>query len=533
MPSLEFDEMEGFLPVSEAALPPLGNRVREHDGNYQRMNSDYHAKRSELRSFQERHNLGPLKTHTFFTVDCTLHSLWQANGLEHTWERVQQGGYISRVISGCEEGSEKADLWKRTVIAKQRAQRRFGAFFAPTFSHLPNGKYYAPYNRPNAIWFWLNHTDLTEQIFVLLDPDMLYLNKLHVASVQQGRPVAHFYGYMEGTRFDKYVCPLCPADINATYYSNDTVHVKHNYDVGPPWLLHISDFKTIMRTWIELVSMLQAIDDIWIIEMVAYAVACAFHGLPHNVIHYGMVDHLDQPNAWNDTSGTITGPHKGTDGQDVALLHYCFTWEAGEPNVPPDQESARKQRERYVAREKSDGTPVMDYYHFSKYRVPSDWPGGKGIYHHNVLECNTPLLQEIHTPGLFPLSTKDVKRNQVWLRTTVFLETALPTLNQMLTRWKLDVLNCTIPTPQEEDEFEQAFVDHVRKQGPDPQSVKAPVNLRKVVNLAQQLRTSHVDYWISDFVVTKVEENKRNFSFVSGSEARRAIWRELRKGRKN
>lgn len=519
------DREAGFLTKREGPVPPRhASIVEESTKEFGLLNTPYHAKRAALRSYQDRRNLGQLRVHTFYTVDCTLHSLWQVLALEQSWHRVRQGGFISRVVSGCGVGSAKAALWTRSILPASVEETRFGAYFTPESSKLPDGTYYAPYNRPNAIWYWLNRTDLTEQVFVLLDPDMYFMHKLSVATVHRGQPAAQYYSYMSGTGFDRYRCPLCPDP--AVAYQRGGMHAKRQYDVGPPWMLHIDDFRLMMPTWVQLVPMLRKIDDIWIIEMVAYSVAAAFHNLPHKLIQYGMVDNVRQGAVWNDRLDAIVRPNSETDHQEVALLHYCYTWEVGEVTPKTPDEGAR-QHERMVQRDKTQGSPVIDYYHWSKYRMPSDWPGGKGAYLHNILDCNAPLMQEIHTVNALP-RTSDATMGSNWRRTMVFLRQYLPALNEALTLWKLRVLRCHIPTEAEEKEFEDAIAAFERAGGVDPTGVRAPERFKRTINLAQQLRTSHPTYWVSKYVIDSVGESLDRVTFVPAKVARSRIYAALR-----
>jgi hypothetical protein len=534
----------------------------EEDGLLRQWNVPYHATRLSLREDQTMVHAGPLHEHTFFTTDCTRHSLWQALSLEHSWAHVHAvggGGFMSRVVSGCAKAQHKQPDMSRHIIpskegngARADAHSRgrvpcavtvddgcFGVYFVPEYHHLPSGEFYAPFNRPNGIWFWLNHTDLTEDVFVLLDPDMIYLSRLYGAGgVKPGRPSAQFYTYMDFDRLGTYECPLC-----ARPGSFD----RHKFAVGPPWMIALSDLRGIMRTWVALVPMLRAQDpNSWIVEMVAYAVACAYHNLPHALLMRGMVDNVMQPEVWNGTylvghelrgverelleigksattfknrsrisTGTTTksrlqalravtdapsrvqwwrtasagwfarrlngsGVGMFRDGFDsqvrwwdaaarlreqydddeskhpVALLHYCYTWELGE-SAPPDGPHAAEQHKRIVGRETSTLHPVVDYFHWSKYRTPTDWPGGKAKFAHNLLSCDCPLLQEFHT--LWAVDNPNFQ----WRRTATFLHLGLPAINEALRAFK--VKYC------------------------------APAE----INFSERLRTSHPSYWESRY----------------------------------
>src|SRR5206468_1598265 len=156
------------------------------------------------------------------------HSLWQAYTMEMSMDEVGQQGFVSRIVSGCPERPKKKIDLGTSVIGYER----FGVFYAPTFNRLPNGEYYAQYNRPNGIWYWLNHTEFApvEQIFVLLDPDMYFMRKLGTYNVVKGKPAAQLYRYMADFKwweFNKTLCPLCDSlsgQDPAQFYA------------GPPWI---------------------------------------------------------------------------------------------------------------------------------------------------------------------------------------------------------------------------------------------------------------------------------------------------------
>ena len=189
-------------------VPPVADIVPEADPILREWNKEYHLKRLALREKQEKAGTGPLKLHTFFTMDCSHHSLWQAMVLEMSWAEVKQGGFLSRVISGCQTSLPKKPSMLHHVLRGGDAQR-IGSYFTPTFSRLPNGDYYAPYNRPNGIWFWLNHTDLTEEVFMLIDPDMLFIKRMSALELVR-----------EGSILDNLT--------HFTHFTHSITHVTHS-----------------------------------------------------------------------------------------------------------------------------------------------------------------------------------------------------------------------------------------------------------------------------------------------------------------
>ena len=174
-------------PKSRTLFAAKPRRPRERDAFLRSINIAYHVKRAELRRYQAEHSLGPLQVHTFYTMDCTHYSLWQVLALEYSWDKVGTGGFISRLVSGCAKTNRARASMSKTVLPDSVARSRFGSYFTPDFSTLPdtNGHVYLPYNRPNSIWYWLNHTDLTEDVFVLVDPDMVFLRAPTIPNVRR------------------------------------------------------------------------------------------------------------------------------------------------------------------------------------------------------------------------------------------------------------------------------------------------------------------------------------------------------------
>jgi hypothetical protein len=170
-----------------------------------------------------------------------------------------------------------------------------------------------------------------------------------------------------------------------------------------------------------------------------------------------MVDNPGQVSVWEgDKLSDVPG-------KSPALLHYCFTWEVGE--TPPRGDDGSPQYRRMIKREKDNASPVVDYFHWSKYRVPTDWPGGNGRHGRNMFDCGCPLLQEFHTLAALPKHSE--KYDAEWRKMNVFLERGLPAINDALTAYKMKY--CKPGTR----------------------------NLQKII------RTSHPRYWDSAYHITK------------------------------
>lgn len=436
------------------------------------LNAPYHALRKRIRS---RGPAAAHRVHIFFTMDCTDHSAWQTGTLENSWERVGQDGVLTRIISGCEaflkdpktQLREKVERTKRHFLSSDEvARERRGSFYAPFSSTLPSGRHYAPYNRPHSVYYWLKHADLTEEVFVMLDPDMVFLNVLPTESVRLGAPVSQVYEYMEHTAFEDMKCPSCP---------NEKWDRKP-YAVGPPWMMHLSDWIRVTPRWMAITGELaERYPTNWIVEMIAYSIACKVENLPHATTLRAMVDNIDDAVVWNeqtDELGVDAGaaqvavknnnggalPPVGVNKHNNKLiypstLHYCYTFEIGE--MPPPEDTKYNQHQRFSEEDARLSHPVFGWYHFSKYRVPTDWPGGRASYGKNFMDCETPLLQEFKSLGIAlrevfgdnpdPMSSgqqlhdkKPVssRYRSLWRRTATMLDLLLPAINHAMTVYK-------------------------------------------------------------------------------------------------
>jgi hypothetical protein len=402
--------------VKEAPLmrAPLRTRLVEENALLREWNALYHRQTHNRRINNPQDNV-----HIFFTIDCTKHSLWQALVLERSWDRINHIGALTRIVSGCLSSPHRAHIMNTTVLSNIR----HGIFFSPTFNHLPNGDLYAPYNRPNAFWYWMNHTLLPEDILINVDPDMVFLRALS-PRVSRGRPMAQDYDYMhdvEFTEFYKQRCPNCP---------RMTHKRSQSFAVGPPWMMHHDDWEVVLRTWVELIPEMRVGltgNAKWIVEMVAFAAAAAIHELPFIRVEDAM-SHGAEGSYWGDKRTVI--PISEAFRTIPCLLHYCYTWELGGP-TPKNSEEAQLQHKKLMNGD-ARGSPSISYWHFSKYRIPTDWPDGRGQYPHDVFDCNGPLLQELPEPFEKYVNTLDIQFH----RHALMMRMLLLEINDVLLLWR-------------------------------------------------------------------------------------------------
>jgi hypothetical protein len=346
------------------------------------------------------------------------------NALELSWQKVKQGGFMTRIVVGCQDLKEKQPLLKKSVVA-QEAQPYVGAFFTPVFEKA--GSSFDPYNRPMGFLYFYTHADFTEETIVTLEPDMVFVQRIPITPqfAPKGKPVGHFFPFIgkDNDYATKYVgCDNCTSA--ATAYESGTA-------IGIPYVEHIDDFRTILPTWVSLCKSLRKVDGgTWWLEFIAYVVASAKHGLQHTVMKNLIADHHDQEDIWEGSS------NKYAPGMDPYLVHYSYRevgWiEIGEPH-PKDGEDSVKQHGRMVKKDAEGGGPVLDYYHFSKYRLPTDWPGGHRKADNSYVSCKAPLIQEFWTPAALPQNTDLHLKYQ---RQAKLAMVFLPLLNEANTLWK-------------------------------------------------------------------------------------------------
>ena len=131
----------------------------------------------------------------------------------------------------------------------------------------------------------------------MLDPDMVFLNKLPAESVRLGAPMSQVYDYMEYTDFENMRCASCPK----------TAFDRRPYAVGPPWMMHLSDWVRVTPRWIKICQELaEKYPQNWIAEMIAYSIACKVENLPHSLTYRAMVDREDDAVVWNELTDELS-----------------------------------------------------------------------------------------------------------------------------------------------------------------------------------------------------------------------------------
>ncbi|XP_058093790.1 peptidyl serine alpha-galactosyltransferase [Magnolia sinica] len=218
----------------------------------------------------------PWRIHTLFSVECQDYFDWQTVGLVHSFNKAQQPGPITRLLSCTDE---------------QRKRYR-GMGLAPTFEvpsmskHPRTGDWYPAINKPAGIVHWLNHSKDADNVdwVVILDADMIIRGPIipWELGAEKGKPVAAYYGYLVG-------CDNILARLH-------TKHPELCDKVGGLLAMHIDDLRVLAPMWLSKTEEVREdrahwgtniTGDIygqgWISEMYGYSFGAAEVGLRHKI----------------------------------------------------------------------------------------------------------------------------------------------------------------------------------------------------------------------------------------------------------
>eukprot|EP01059_Diplonema_ambulator_P031127 TRINITY_DN5631_c0_g1_i1.p1 TRINITY_DN5631_c0_g1~~TRINITY_DN5631_c0_g1_i1.p1 ORF type:complete len:540 (+),score=98.24 TRINITY_DN5631_c0_g1_i1:62-1681(+) len=445
-------EVERNASIQEAKLRKLVSEVRylqrssEVDKMIAAANVEHDAQRAKVYPNGVYTGSAEDSLHLFYTCDCTQHSLWQVLGLEWSWQAVKHPGAITRIVSGCV--SETAVQHTNINLLKRKGidHEKLFVFFAPKIdtSAVPGPQNttssYAPLNRPASVLFWLTRSVPPEDILCLLDPDMVFLKPLYYGvKVRPGRPAGQYYDYLISEDWDKQyleICPDCPPLRN-----------KRDFCPGPPHMMHRTDWVALSTYWVKYTIEARRVWGKWVSEMVGMSIGMAKLDLRSEIISDGMWDRPDaaegvlkQYGLWDPSSIEPAKPvadHRPLGIHPVKLdglpcmLHYCFTPEIGRKTYP---ESFWKTADPQMTWEAENRKPLLHYVHWSKYRVPGDWPGGMHVPPTGtILTCGQHLFFELPPVTYMIKKYGKTRDDKGW---ALMLSNILPTLNQAIESYK-------------------------------------------------------------------------------------------------
>lgn len=324
--------------------------------------------------------------HIVFSTGCSEQQNWQSEVLLYSWAQLQHPGQITRLVSGCKNFDEKLSALKTAIVSE-----RVHYFFAPDFTpkDTGSGNPFHYFNKPYSMQLWLQSVDIAESVIVLVDPDMIITQqfKFHLAEageyqVRRGHPVSQKYGI--GDKWITWnVCKEESCQI-------DSKTAWNYYSVGPPYMMHIDDWKLMIDKWVEYSPPALEKDPppSILAEMYSYAMACAHYGLKHQLIA-SMLSTLDasaSEEPWEEIDWSFeTGNDDKEFHNNIYILHYCHGYWLGD--------------DRPSGHLKNAG------FNFHKGHLPKD------ILHN----CEIPLLVEPPTNEIGKMMDKDPKKRNVWM----------------------------------------------------------------------------------------------------------------------
>jgi len=366
--------------------------------------------------------------HIIVSTGCNVFQHWQMELLLYSHKRSGQKGKITRLVSGCEESREVKSMAHLThpggklhdIVGRDVLERSthpdFGLHITPAFE---GAKEFPWFNKPLSIDHWAKHGNHEgASVVVIMDPDEIILEAItqHELStgkgllgsntnganvVKPGTPVAQMYG-IGSSWFRMPRDEICGQGSECAKTGHQVA--QQHFAVGPPYLIHMSDFPALAGKWAEYIRPVAkyAKGDI-LTDMWAYCMAAANLGLKHTQLHQYMV----------------SNPGIGGEGWPLLDQWPASHWDSidcNQPSVP-------------------EGSHMPNVVHFAQNYHTTDAKGRKWMWHKghvpgDLLECDVPLLKQ--PPANFIAKQQNKKdRQHAWLICML-----LSNVNEMATAYK-------------------------------------------------------------------------------------------------
>ncbi|XP_014502596.1 hydroxyproline O-arabinosyltransferase 3 [Vigna radiata var. radiata] len=208
------------------------------------------------------------KFHVAVTATDSAYNQWQCRIMYYWYEKVKEM-----------RGSEMGKFTR--ILHSGRPDQLMDEI--PTFvvDPLPEGldRGYIVLNRPWAFVQWLEKADIQEEYILMAEPDHIFVNPLpNLAYGSQ--PAAYPFFYIKPEENEK---------VLRKFYPEEKGPVTNIDPIGnSPVIIKKSLMEEIAPTWVNV--SLRMKDDAetdkafgWVLEMYAYAVASALHGVKHNL----------------------------------------------------------------------------------------------------------------------------------------------------------------------------------------------------------------------------------------------------------
>ncbi|CAI5729866.1 unnamed protein product [Hyaloperonospora brassicae] len=300
-------------------------------------------------------NTDPSELHIVFSMSCDQgRRVSLQTVLQYSAVSVGQRGPITQILSGC------SDAQRQRVSREPTLYYDFRRHFTPSYSPHPLPHVsddYAPYNKPFALRHFLQNAQppVTHDIIALIDGDMIFFKPLEVNT---GRDVTTYY---HGTRpvstvndtvvdgiaiaqdwynyvNDGWYAPEAREKLAAVCTGQPCMNVsredarEYYSSTGPPYIMTHHDMTIMVDDYCSFVVRGRQADDGWMVEMVAYALAVANHGIKHTLLTNLGVTHprlaLNQREYWSFVDETLANPCDDTIAVVVPRdppvgIHYC------------------------------------------------------------------------------------------------------------------------------------------------------------------------------------------------------------------
>jgi len=349
--------------------------------------------------------------HIVFSTGCNAFQHWQAEVLLNSAYHQGQCGKITRIVVGCDkkiQGGEKITTHQAGVADNlidhddllKSSYPELQVHVAPS---IPEAAEFPWFNKPWSFQHWLDNKadDVSQRVIAILDPDEFFFQPLtqraeHAADdpfeiiagyppwlkqqvtdvVQPGWAVAQKYG-LGATFLRKFnQRTMCPGGADSPCANVTSEQGYYYQSVGPPYMLHNTDFKKVMPTWWELMKPVYNQDkgDI-LADMFAYNYASVHHNVNHiQLENYMISNQRVGGEAWKFVdaleSMSCHDPEAALEGRKrPGFIHAASHFKACTKGDPID----------YGA----ESCPLegSDLWNFHKGHVPS-----------TILKCDEPLL---------------------------------------------------------------------------------------------------------------------------------------------
>lgn len=274
--------------------------------------------------------------------------------LQYSAVAVGQRGPITQILSGCTDAEREAVMREPTLYYD------FRRHFTPSYSPHPTPNVtdnYTPYNKPFALRHFLRNAQppVKHDVIALIDGDMVFFKPLEVNT---GRDVSKYY---HGTRdlstvndtvtdgiaiaqdWHNYLnsgwyAPPAHGKLEAVCAGKPCLNVtredarEYYSSTGPPYIMTRHDMEAMVDDYCDFVVRGRQVDGAWMVEMFAYTLAVANHGIKHTLLTHLGATHPKyaggQREYWDFVDETLPNPCADDSAVVMPLdppvgIHYC------------------------------------------------------------------------------------------------------------------------------------------------------------------------------------------------------------------